>query len=467
MRCSVALYPGNRGSRPVPSGTRPGAAGSKPAVLVAGEDYASLRLRTDPPGRNRIRVVGLRVQYAAVDLVDDADPDSNNELNTSLILSDSELRIGDAGGVLSVDLGGLVNDADPDPTNELNRALLLSGVTLEITDAGGTLSADLVSLVDDGDWLRTGEDLYRELGRIGIGTNAPAEALHVAGNAIVTGTVTAATFEGDGSMLSGIVLPELELASAAASLEKMLSVARPDISVRPECMRLRACTTDGTTPFRLTTPLPGVGEDVTGLLGLEELSRLFVFYVAFEHAGSISAGSILGQAVTLELGGSDGTREGVATAFGLAAFDPATSRGTYVVKIEPQAAVLSYTKNYRIFQGETRPAVIQQLLIDHGVGVSAPLSGTYEPREYLVQYDETDLDFVHRLAESSGIFYFFPHAAGTDSLTLADEPAAYPNTVGGTYHGHLADLPGARYVQEGNNNVSSIAVGSANVFIGP
>src|SRR5262249_48035079 len=52
------------------------------------------------------------------------------------------------------------------------------------------------------------------------------------------------------------------------------------------------------------------------------------------------------------------------------------------------------------------------------------LSGSYAPREYCVQYRESDLDFVTRLLEEEGIFYFFEHQPGKHTLVAADSPRA-------------------------------------------
>ena len=45
-------------------------------------------------------------------------------------------------------------------------------------------------------------------------------------------------------------------------------------------------------------------------------------------------------------------------------------------------------------------------------------------REYCVQYRETDFNFVSRLMEEYGIFYFFQHEQGKHTLVLGDDPSA-------------------------------------------
>ncbi|MEQ8812584.1 MAG: tail fiber domain-containing protein, partial [Imperialibacter sp.] len=54
-------------------------------------------------------------------------------------------------GGTAADLSSLVNDADPDPNNELNTTFAFSGNNLQLTDAGGTLSADLTPYLDNTD----------------------------------------------------------------------------------------------------------------------------------------------------------------------------------------------------------------------------------------------------------------------------------------------------------------------------
>lgn len=161
---------------------------------IAGIDWSSgpyyLKSEADPNGGTNYTISGtsqlITVPYAFYatvadsvvnDMVDDADPDPTNELNTSFTLVGTTLNITDAGGTLSADLSSLT-DADPDPTNELqtltivgsvltlsngggsvtipsggnptdelNTSVVLNGTDLEITDTGGTLSADLSSIV--------------------------------------------------------------------------------------------------------------------------------------------------------------------------------------------------------------------------------------------------------------------------------------------------------------------------------
>lgn len=72
---------------------------------------------------------------------------ATDELNSNLVLNGDTLEITDAGGTLSINLGGFTENT----TNELNTGAALNGDTLEITDAGGTLAVDFAAFMDNTD----------------------------------------------------------------------------------------------------------------------------------------------------------------------------------------------------------------------------------------------------------------------------------------------------------------------------
>jgi type VI secretion system secreted protein VgrG len=94
--------------------------------------------------------------------------------------------------------------------------------------------------------------------------------------------------------------------------------------------------------------------------------------------------------------------------------------------IVPRLCRLGHVFRSRIFQDRSVPEIVKQVLSDGGVtDLEESLAGSYAKRQYCVQYQETDLDFVHRLLEDEGIFYFFRHAQGSHTLVLADAPSAH------------------------------------------
>src|SRR5581483_9433340 len=84
-----------------------------------------------------------------------------------------------------------------------------------------------------------------------------------------------------------------------------------------------------------------------------------------------------------------------------------------------------------IFQEKAVPDILKQVFKDHGFdALEDKLHGTYESREYCVQYRETDFDFVSRLMEEEGIYYFFKHDEGRHTLVLADGRSAHETVSG-------------------------------------
>jgi type VI secretion system secreted protein VgrG len=97
------------------------------------------------------------------------------------------------------------------------------------------------------------------------------------------------------------------------------------------------------------------------------------------------------------------------------------------LRLRPALAALEHREGSRIFQDESPVDVIKDVLSEAGVDkdVEWRLRQTYAPREFLCQYRENELDFVHRLLEEEGIFYFFLHSAEGHKLVFADDPAAF------------------------------------------
>ena len=90
--------------------------------------------------------------------------------------------------------------------------------------------------------------------------------------------------------------------------------------------------------------------------------------------------------------------------------------------LEPRLATARYRQDIRIFREKTAPEIVVEVLSGLGITTELRLQGGYERRAYCVQMRERDLDFVHRLLEDEGIFYFI--AAG-DVMVLGDAVTAY------------------------------------------
>ncbi len=107
------------------------------------------------------------------------------------------------------------------------------------------------------------------------------------------------------------------------------------------------------------------------------------------------------------------------------------SYARYRAIIVPWLWFLTRTSDCRIFQTMTAPAIIEAVFKGHGFNdYQLSLSGTYTTREYCVQYRETDFNFVSRLMEQEGIYYFFQHEEGKHTLVLADSISAHSPYTG-------------------------------------
>jgi len=101
----------------------------------------------------------------------------------------------------------------------------------------------------------------------------------------------------------------------------------------------------------------------------------------------------------------------------------------YRLTLVPQLAYLAHRINQRIFQHLSVPQIIAQVLEEHGIQANAYRFGLgpviYPPREYCVQYDETDLHFIQRLCEEEGIHYHFEHSTRGHALVFGDDQTSF------------------------------------------
>ena len=92
---------------------------------------------------------------------------------------------------------------------------------------------------------------------------------------------------------------------------------------------------------------------------------------------------------------------------------------------------LTRTTDCRIFQEMTVPKIIEKVFADHGVAdFEFNLTGTYRTWTYCVQYRETDFNFISRLMEEEGIYYFFRHTEGHNTAVFVDSTSKHEVTEG-------------------------------------
>ncbi|HEY4366066.1 MAG TPA: type VI secretion system tip protein TssI/VgrG [Steroidobacteraceae bacterium] len=104
---------------------------------------------------------------------------------------------------------------------------------------------------------------------------------------------------------------------------------------------------------------------------------------------------------------------------------------TYRARAVPWLWFLSRTADCRIFQEKTVPDIVKGIFREHGfTDFKDSLTKTYRTRDYCVQYRETDLNFVQRLMEEEGIYYYFKHTDSSHTLVLADSYSAHETFAG-------------------------------------
>jgi type VI secretion system secreted protein VgrG len=192
----------------------------------------------------------------------------------------------------------------------------------------------------------------------------------------------------------------------------------------------------------ISTPL---GDDVLllrGFTGSEAISQLFHFDLdLLSENDSLQFQDIVGKNVTLSIVDVDGAERywnGFISRFSQGQLDGQFT--AYRAQMVPWLWFLTRTADCRIFQNMKAPDIVQEIFSDLSFqDFELRLYGSFVVRDYCVQYRETDFNFVSRLMEEEGIYYFFQHEDGKHTLVLANDPAAHqpcPNQATARYQFH-------------------------------
>ncbi len=178
-------------------------------------------------------------------------------------------------------------------------------------------------------------------------------------------------------------------------------------------------------PMAITSPLGVDKLLLMSINGQEGLSMLFNFQasVVAEVKTDVAFDQLLGQPITLRVNDGAKPRFFNGLCNRVAQGDSDSVFTTYVLDVVPKLWFLSKRAQSRMFQQKTVPQILQAVL--HGRDVAFELKGKYEPRDYCVQYRETDLNFACRIMEEEGIFYFFKHGDGSHKMVVADTPESH------------------------------------------
>lgn len=196
--------------------------------------------------------------------------------------------------------------------------------------------------------------------------------------------------------------------------------------------------TQDNRPMAVSTPLAKDALLLERLRGTEALSELFRFDLDLlaQPGQEVPFDKLIGQPATVRLvpRGSQRVRfvNGILSRVG----QGGVSRGPtgeatytrYTAVLVPAFWKLTRVVRSRAFQQKSIPDVLKEVLA--GLATDFRLTGTYHPRDYVAQYNESDHAFASRLMEEEGIFYYFKHADGGHTMVLGDHVDAHDPVPG-------------------------------------
>ncbi len=195
--------------------------------------------------------------------------------------------------------------------------------------------------------------------------------------------------------------------------------------------------------IRVHTPLGKDALLLQSFSGQEGVSELFRFDLKMHSLNrSVAFDAVVGKGATVEVvldGGKQRFINGVVSSFSQAGASGGLAH--YHATIVPWLWLLTRTSDCRIFQQMSVPDIIEKLFGERNFkDYSLRLHGSFHPRDYCVQYRETTFNFVSRLMQEEGIFYFFEHAKDKHTLVLANSPNEFkpcPNQTSARYESAL------------------------------
>ncbi len=178
--------------------------------------------------------------------------------------------------------------------------------------------------------------------------------------------------------------------------------------------------------YRVTATLGGIAADILHLDFNEQLSELFSLSIdvveSIYASPSLSETALIDQEASITLwDGAEIKRHLHGVIDSVIEADRGPRYRSYTVQIRPALQRLEHVSNCRIFQLKKVDEIIAEVLQQHGIiHFEFDLDSPKETREYCVQYNETDLRFVSRLAAEEGLIFWFIHEKGSHKLYIAD-----------------------------------------------
>ena len=177
--------------------------------------------------------------------------------------------------------------------------------------------------------------------------------------------------------------------------------------------------------------------------GVERLSNLFEYTVLMTaQSRDVNFDTLMRQSATVSLtvGSEKRTFNGIIGHFEQQAtpFAPLNMWNVYRAVLYPKVWLLTFSGQCQIFQNKSALTIIQQILDDNGIPYTNRVSSAgRQAREFCVQYNETYFNFISRLMEEEGIFYYFEQNEEGHKIVLADfseTSPPCPNAISVSFH---------------------------------
>jgi len=184
--------------------------------------------------------------------------------------------------------------------------------------------------------------------------------------------------------------------------------------------------TQANRPAKLTTILGTDELLLTHFSGVESISAPYHFNIDClgEHRSAISYDKLIGSKLRVELELPDRKNRffsGICRR--IRQMEENTDFCRYSLEMVPTVWLLTKRSQSRIFQHKPIPDILKEVL--KGFDVTYSIQGTFDPRDYCVQYRESDFNFASRLMEEEGIYYYFKHNADGETMVVANTPAGH------------------------------------------
>ncbi|ECK0184643.1 type VI secretion system tip protein VgrG [Salmonella enterica] len=262
------------------------------------------------------------------------------------------------------------------------------------------------------------------------GENSGTTAGSVAGS--VAGAAEAAVEQALGSLMGDLPEPSglVKAAVAAAAQAAAAAGAAQDV-----ISALISGATSGPGAHNVTVSGSAVPPQMllfSSLNGSEALGSLFTYIVQLKTPDTLNLGYVSPAAnlplkamvgkdlcVNIELdGGGKRHISGLVTAARVVGHEGRSV--TYELRMEPWVKLLTHTSDYKAFQNKTVVDILDEVLAEYPYPVEKRLVESYPVRTWQVQYGETDFDFLQRLMQEWGIYWWFEHSEDSYTLVLAD-----------------------------------------------